>query len=70
MRNDGASLDERIEKLQCHFQLASDYSRQNRISTEQVIRQATRIERVEMGEDSIEEVSPDSTNPGQTITSG
>jgi len=27
MRNDGASLDERIEKLQCHFELASDYSR-------------------------------------------
>ena len=70
MRDDVGRLDERVEKLQCHFELASDYSRQNRISTEQVIRQATRIEGVEMGEDSIEEVSPDSINPGQTITSG
>ena len=69
LANDVGRLDDRVEKLQRHFELASDYVRQIRISTEKVVRQATRIEEVEMGKDSSEEISPDSAKPSQTITS-
>ena len=69
LANDVGRLDDRVEKLQRHFELASDYVRQIRISTEKVVRQATRIEEVEMGKDSNEEISPDSAKPSQTITS-
>ena len=69
LANDVGRLDDRVEKLQRHFELASDYVRQIRISTEKVVRQATRIEEVEMGKDSSEEIAPDSAKPSQTITS-
>ena len=69
LANDVGRLDDRVEKLQRHFELASDYVRQIRMSTEKVVRQATRIEEVEMGKDSSEEISPDSAKPSQTITS-
>ena len=69
LANDVGRLDDRVEKLQRHFELASDYVRQIRISTEKVVRQATRIEGVEMGKDSAEEISPDLAKPSQTIAS-
>jgi len=70
LANDVGRLDDRVQKLQRHFELASDDVRQIRISTEKVARQATRIEEVEMGEDGPENVSHDVADPGQTITSG
>ena len=70
LANDVGRLDERVQKLQRHFELASDDVRQIRISAEKVTRQATRIEEVEMGEDDSESVSQNLAKPAQTITSG
>ena len=69
LANDVGRLDERVQKLQRHFELASDDVRQIRISAEKVTRQATRIEEVEMGENDSESASQDLDKPAQTITS-
>lgn len=70
LANDVGRLDDRVQKLQRHFELASDDVRQIRISAEKVTRQATRIEEVEMGENDSESASQDLAKPAQTITSG
>ena len=70
LANDVGCLDERVQKLQRHFELASDDVRQIRILAEKVTRQATRIEEVEMGENDFESASQKLAKPAQTITSG
>ena len=70
LASDVVRLDDRVQKLQRHFELASDDLRQIRISAEKVTRQATRIEEVEMGEKNSESTSQDLATPAQTITSG
>ena len=58
LAGDVSRLDQRAQKLQHHFELAFDDVRQIRISTEKVVRQTTRIEEVEMGQDSAEDTAP------------
>ncbi|MFQ5939366.1 MAG: DNA recombination protein RmuC, partial [Alphaproteobacteria bacterium] len=56
MMEDVIRLDDRVAKLQRHFELASEDVRQIRISTEKVTRRAERVEAVEL-EDQAEEKS-------------
>jgi DNA recombination protein RmuC len=56
MTDDVARLDDRVGKLQRHFEQSADDIRQIRLSSEKVARRAGRIEEFQMGEDTGEPV--------------
>ena len=58
MLSDVARLDDRVGKLQRHFDLTSEDIRQIRISTEKVTKRGERIEGLELGEDDAAEELP------------
>ena len=51
MINDVGRLDDRVGKLQRHFEQATEDVRQIRISTEKVGKRAERIDELQLGED-------------------
>ena len=70
LASDVGRLDERVQKLQRHFDLASDDVRQIRISAEKVVRQTTRIEEVEMREEHSGKIASEARQSPRTITKG
>jgi len=59
MLSDVERLDDRVGKLQRHFDQANDDMRQIRISTEKLTKRGENIERIELGEDAAaEELEP------------
>ncbi len=57
MTGDVIRLDDRVQKLQRHFEQSVDDMRQIRLSSEKVARRAERIEEFQMGEDTAQPVS-------------
>jgi len=56
MAEDVGRLDDRVGKLQRHFDQATEDVRQIRISTEKIARRADRIDDIELGEDAVDDL--------------
>ncbi len=72
MTDDVARLDDRVEKLQRHFEQSVDDMRQIRLSSEKVARRAERIEEFQMGEDPgepVPDLPPEQSRPRRRLNS-
>ncbi|MGB6230201.1 MAG: DNA recombination protein RmuC [Litorimonas sp.] len=60
-------LDERIAKLQSHYDGGLEMMRQARISTEKIVRRSDRIEQLDLDEDEAETLPPQPANQGGSL---